>query len=202
MLHFLTWYRTRISQVFGLAFILLFIFSSKVLETTAPYAAGVLFMLGCILVGVATVGRMWCAQYIAGYKDSVLVREGPYSVCRNPLYFFSFLGCIGVGLCTESLVLTGILLVVFMIVYPFIIRSEEAKLQRHFGSAYTAYVQEVPRFFPDFRLYHEPKTYAVSPKVFRHAAFDVLWFIWAVGILECLEGLQEAGIIPLLLQIY
>ena len=75
---FLVTYRTRISQVLGLAFVVLFLVSGKPLEMAAPMLTGILFFLGCLLVGLATAGRMWCAQYIAGYKDGVLVREGPY----------------------------------------------------------------------------------------------------------------------------
>ena len=91
-MYFLAHYRTRISQVIGLLFLFLFMFSQKELDVTAPYVSGILFLVGCLCVGAAMAGRMWCAQYIAGYKNDVLVREGPYSVCRNPLYFFSFLG--------------------------------------------------------------------------------------------------------------
>ena len=100
-MYFLDHYRTRISQVIGILFLFLFMFSQKELDVTAPYVSGILFLVGCLCVGAAMVGRMWCAQYIAGYKNDVLVREGPYSVCRNPLYFFSFLGGIGVGRVTR-----------------------------------------------------------------------------------------------------
>lgn len=199
---FLVTCRTRISQILGLAFVVLFLVSGKPLEMAAPMLTGILFFLGCLLVGLATAGRMWCAQYIAGYKDGVLVREGPYSVCRNPLYFFSFLGCAGVGLCTESLSLAAMLIMGFAVIYPVIIRSEEQKLLRLFGKPYEEYLADVPRFIPDRSLYHEPKEYTVKPKVFRKAAFDVLWFIGVVGILECLEAIQSTGVIPQLLQLY
>lgn len=198
----ITTYRPRISQAFGLAFILLHVFSAKGLVIAAPALTGFLFFLGCLCVGLAMAGQLWCAQYIAGYKNGVLVREGPYSICRNPLYFFSFIGAVGVGLCTESLMLTLLLIAAFAVMYPLTIRNEEATLSRIFGSEYEQYVAEVPRFFPNLKLYHEPKEYMVKPKVFRHAAGDVLWFVGVVGILECLEGLQTAGLIPLLLQIY
>jgi protein-S-isoprenylcysteine O-methyltransferase Ste14 len=63
-----------------------------------------MFLLGCLMVGLATIVRVWCALYIAGYKDDVLVTEGPYSICSNPLYFFNFLEGTGVGFCSESLI--------------------------------------------------------------------------------------------------
>lgn len=202
MTRFLTDYRTRISQFVGALFVLLYTVSGKLLPAEHAALSGALFLLDCILVGAGAVGRIWCAQYIAGYKNGVLVREGPYSICRNPLYFFSLLGCIGVGLCTESLVLTLLLGALYALEYPLVIRSEEARLSRLFGAEYGQYVREVPRFLPDLSLYHEPVDYVVKPKVFRHAVRDVMWFIFAVGILECIEGIQEAGLIPALLQLY
>lgn len=161
-----------------------------------------MFLLGCILVGTGMIGRLWCAQYIAGYKDNKLVREGPYSMCRNPLYFFSFLGGIGVGFCTESIVLTAVILLFFVLVYPGVISSEEHKLSGLFGSDYAAYLREVPRFFPNFHLFHEPLHYTVNPKVFRQAARDVLWFIWAVGIFAAIEGAKLSGLIPALWNLF
>lgn len=201
-MHFLTTYRTRISQAGGLLFLFLCMFSQKELDLSNPFLTGVLFLLGCICVGFAVVGRLWCAQYIAGYKNDVLVREGPYSLCRNPLYFFSFLGAVGVGLCTESLTLTLLLVVLFVLMYIPVIHSEEVKLLGIFGAPYQKYLQEVPRFLPNLALFHEPKEYMVKPHVFRQAARDVIWFVVAVGALECLEGLQDAGILPMLITLY
>lgn len=83
-----------------------------------------------------------------------------------------------------------------------VIYTEEVRLHRLFGEPYSTYIREVPRFFPKWSLYHEPQEYAVKPKVFRHAAGDVLWFVLAVGILECVEAMQESGLLPQLLSLY
>ena len=91
-------YRTKLSQALAVIFILVFAFSNNALERTYPAIPGVMMLAGCTLVGIATVGRLWCALYIAGYKTDKLITSGPYSMCRNPLYFFSLLGGIGVGL--------------------------------------------------------------------------------------------------------
>ncbi|MDR3163976.1 MAG: isoprenylcysteine carboxylmethyltransferase family protein [Synergistaceae bacterium] len=174
---------------------MVFIFSERKLEQSAHFAAEFMMILGCILVGVATVGRLWCAQYIAGYKADVLVMEGPYSMCRNPLYFFSLLGGIGAGLCTESLVLTLTIAAVFIAIYPVTIRNEETKLSRVFGSVYDGYMRRVPRFFPKISLFSEPAEYVVNPRIFRREIFDAVYFIWVVGFFEFFEGMTELGII-------
>ena len=77
--------------------------SSSAWEIKAPFFNTILFFIGIILVGIASLGRLWCSLYIAGYKTDNLVTEGPYSMCGNPLYFFSFIGALGIGFASETL---------------------------------------------------------------------------------------------------
>src|ERR1041384_3442899 len=53
--------------------------------------------VGIVLIVVCILGRTWCTLYIGGRKIDQFVTEGPYSVSRNPLYFFSILGAAGAG---------------------------------------------------------------------------------------------------------
>ena len=199
---FIARWRTKISQGLGLLFLFVFLFSEKKFETISPLLTGVMFICGCFLVGLATVGRLWCAQYIAGYKTDVLITDGPYSICRNPLYFFSLLGGIGAGLTTESITLAAVIVFVFCLIYPITIRNEERVLLNHFKSGYEAYMRNVPRFIPDFSLFHEPGEYTVKPKVFRREVFDALYFVWIVGLFEFIEILIEIKLIPTLFSLY
>ncbi len=163
---------------------------------------GLLFMVGCVLVGVASIGRLWCSLYICGHKTKDLVTNGPYSMTRNPLYFFSAIGAVGVGLGTETLTVPALLLLLFALAYPSVIFTEERKLRALHGPAYDAYVARTPRFFPRRSALSEPDTYAVDPRRFRRALFDALWFVWLVGLLELAEALREAGAVPRLLTLY
>ncbi|MFA5204873.1 MAG: isoprenylcysteine carboxylmethyltransferase family protein [Lentisphaeria bacterium] len=159
-------------------------------------------LLGYVLVGIGTLGRLWCILYIGGYKSRSLITAGPYSVCRNPLYFFSLLGAVGVGLSTETLTMPAIILVMFAAYYPAVVRNEQNVLRDRHGAEFDAYCQTTPAFFPRWSLLHEPEEWTVHPRVFRRCAFDALWFIWLVGLAELAEGLREAGLLPVLAKLW
>lgn len=155
-----------------------------------------LFTTGCVLVAIGVVGRIWCTLYIAGYKTKTLVTEGPYSICRNPLYFFSFIGGLGVALTTETLVVPAVVAAAFAAYYPLIVRKEEERLAEVHGAEFAAYRQAVPAFIPDLRLLREAETYPVNAVVFRRHISDALWFLWFVALIELVEKFHELDILP------
>jgi hypothetical protein len=161
-----------------------------------------LFCTGLIFVAIASLGRMWCSLYIAGYKDDKLVTEGPYSICRNPLYFFSMVGVIGIGCATETFAFPIVFILLFALYYPFVIKSEEKRLKQLFGVAFDEYTKRVPAFFPRFSTFSEPKEYLVKPAVYRNHIFSALWFVWLVGALEVIEGLREIGLLSSIWSLY
>jgi protein-S-isoprenylcysteine O-methyltransferase Ste14 len=155
--------------------------------------------LGCVII--SAFGRAWTSLYISGYKLDSLIEIGPYSVTRNPLYLFSLIGVIGMGLGSESLVVLALLVVLFSLYYPFIIFQEEKFLEKKHGSAFHVYAGRVPRFFPKMSLYSEPDTYLVNAKNYRRALVDATFFIWIYGALLLIEKMHEIGILPTLLRI-
>ena len=186
-------YRILISRFFALAFLLLVIFTESAQDPSL--VSDFLFLLGLLLVSVATAGRLWCAVYINGYKNRELVVHGPYSITRNPLYFFSLIGFVGVGFATETWTIPLAALVAFAVFYPQVIRKEERFLKSFFGPAFDEYAARTPRFFPDFRLFREPESYVIDTKRFRQSICDVLWFLWLVGLIELTEALHLHEII-------
>jgi protein-S-isoprenylcysteine O-methyltransferase Ste14 len=181
--------RILASRLFVLAFFLAVLATESAHEGTLLSTA--LFLAGLTLVGLATVGRLWCSLYISGYKDAQLITTGPYSVSRNPLYFFSLLGFAGIGFATETFTLGIVLIAATLLAYPAVIRREEEVLSTRFGAAFDEYCARTPRLFPDFGKFVEPDTYAVNPRLFRRTMGDVVWFIWFVGIVELVEALHE-----------
>jgi protein-S-isoprenylcysteine O-methyltransferase Ste14 len=193
--------RLKLSKIFSTLLIILILFSASIWEDR-KLISDALFVAGALLVSIGTVGRLWCSLYISGYKNNALITTGPYSVTRNPLYFFSLLGAVGVGLATETVIVPSIILIAFSLYYPLVIREEEKRLHNIHGKTFDDYCREIPRFFPTFSRFSEPDSYVVKPKVFRKRALNALWFVWILGIFELVEAFHEYGVIPIFLKLY
>jgi protein-S-isoprenylcysteine O-methyltransferase Ste14 len=194
--------RTRLSKLIGGLLLVGAGLTESNWEPQHNTFATFLYALGLVIVSIATSGRIWCSFYLSGHKDSKLTTEGPFSLCRNPLYFFSSLGVIGIGLCTETLTIPVTFALIFAIYYPGIIAREEQRLLHIFGEAYQRYLQDVPRFFPSFRHFREPQTWNASPVLFRKHVINDTIFIWLAAVLELIEALREAGTVPHLLNLW
>jgi protein-S-isoprenylcysteine O-methyltransferase Ste14 len=156
-------------------------------------------VLGVVLMGVAVIGRAWCTLYIGGRKAQEVVRLGPYSVSRNPLYMFSFMAVLGAGMQAGSIVFAIILvLIAFAILRP-VIGREEALLGERFGAEFEAYRREVPRFGPRLSAWKEAEVLQASPSRFWRTVADGSFFFVSVPLLEMLEYVQAAGDLPVLL---
>lgn len=193
--------RIHISRIISIIFLLVILFTSSKWEGIS-LLGDVFFLIGCILVGIGSLGRLWCSLYIAGYKNNTLVTLGPYSISRNPLYLFSMIGVAGVGFATETLLIPFALVVSFLVYYPMVIKGEENRLLEIHGEQFKAYRSETPRFLPKLSLFREPDTYNVNPRVFRKNIFGALWFVWLMGIMELFEAFHDAGVLPILGRIY
>ena len=195
-------YRIILSRL-AAVMVLFFLFTTRSAWETRTEALGILlFFIGIVLVGIASLGRMWCSLYIAGYKDHKLVTDGPYSLCRNPLYFFSMIGLFGIGCTTKTLTFPLVFIVLFALYYPFVIKSEEKRLKKLFGAAFEDYTRRIPPFFPRFSTFSEPEQYVVRPAVYRLHILSALWFVWLVGVLEVIAGLKEMGVLTTFWSIY
>ncbi|MDS1137027.1 methyltransferase family protein [Nitratireductor indicus] len=159
-----------------------------------------LFGLG--LIGIAILGRLWCTLYIGGRKSSELVQDGPYSMTRNPLYFFSSVGAAGVGAQTGSLVMALASAVITVFILSVTMRREALFLRGEFGANYDAYAARVPAFLPKPSLFRDPETLIVLPKRLYRTLSDGLVFFLAMPAFEFVEYLQEHAMLPILFRMY
>jgi protein-S-isoprenylcysteine O-methyltransferase Ste14 len=174
--------------------------------TTSIYPSGetlheMIEWLGIVLIVVCILGRTWSSLYIGGRKIEEFVQTGPYSVMRNPLYFFSFLGAAGVGMQVGSVTLGLFCAVIAWMVFYVVVQQEEQVLAARYGDPYRDYLARVPRFLPNPRLWHDEPTLTIRPPRVVMTFADALVFLLAVPLAELFEHLQDTGAIPVLLRL-
>jgi protein-S-isoprenylcysteine O-methyltransferase Ste14 len=173
------------------------------LLSRSQWAEGGLLHEGLEWVGyfaliLCVLGRVWCAVYIGGRKNQAVVTDGPYSIVRNPLYVFSFFGVLGVGLSTGTITIPALLAALFLIYYAQVVRREERFLADNLGAEYIAYLAKVPRWIPNFRLWHERDEILVRPKFVFLTLRDSAWFFIALPVFELVDVLHDLAIVPVL----
>ncbi|OYX58605.1 MAG: isoprenylcysteine carboxyl methyltransferase [Brevundimonas subvibrioides] len=154
--------------------------------------------VGIAAIVLCIVGRAWCSLYIGGRKKAEIVDRGPYSITRNPLYVFSFLGAFGMGAQTGSATIAGLFLLIAVLVFAATVKREEAWLAQAFGSTYAAYVGRTPRFWPDLSKWRDREVIEVRPRFFLTTLGDGLIMLLAFPLFEGLEHFQTIGWIKVL----
>lgn len=143
-----------------------------------PFASGVLFtrpyalegsfaellidMAGFILFMAGAMFRFWATLYIGGRKGEGLMTIGPYSLCRNPLYFGTFLMLAALVVWLQNFSFAVGALVATWSYLRVTVGSEEHRLRHHFDGEYDDYCRLVPRFLPKLRNYHSPRQILVN----------------------------------------
>jgi len=111
---------------------------------------------------------------------------------------FSFIGAFGIGLVSDNIYILVLLVLIFGLYYPFVIRGEEKNLLRVHGETFDEYRQKTPMLIPRFSLYHDEPTLEIDTRLFRRNFFSVVWFPLIFLILLIIERLHELGVLPVL----
>jgi protein-S-isoprenylcysteine O-methyltransferase Ste14 len=99
---------------------------------------------------VASLGRQW--RIDAGLNpDHQLVRSGPYSLLRHPIYASMLCLLLGTGLVLAPWPLFLSALFIFLIGTEIRIRIEDGLLASHFGEEFAAYKRQVRAYIPWLR---------------------------------------------------
>jgi protein-S-isoprenylcysteine O-methyltransferase Ste14 len=101
--------------------------------------------LGGILSLFGVLLRALAAGHIT--KNSALTTSGPYALTRNPLYVGSIVIAVGFAMAAHSWWIVFGLVLLFLLIYLPVIRSEEAFLETQFLE-FAEYAHRVPRFVP------------------------------------------------------
>jgi protein-S-isoprenylcysteine O-methyltransferase Ste14 len=101
--------------------------------------------VGSVVVAFGLVIRATASGQLR--KNEALVTSGPYSYSRNPLYLGSILIGAGFSIAARSLWIWVLLIVLFVVIYVPVIRSEEEYLRATFPD-FDSYATRVPRLLP------------------------------------------------------
>jgi hypothetical protein len=153
-----------------------------------------------VLLSASAFGRVWVSAYISGRKTVELVTDGPYSMTRNPLYFFTLMAYVGAGLAFEKLTLVFAFVVFFFATHWSTIHAEEAKLRAAFGDQFDEYASRVPRFVPRPGRIEMPEQVTFNPTVFNRAILDCALIMMVFVVAHIIEYAQSAAVVPLLIK--
>lgn len=189
--------RQRHSRLFA-ALLVVFLMFSRPMLVDGSVIRDMFFWLGYVLVLVGAFGRVYCSAYIGGRKNDEVVRHGVFSIVRNPLYVFSFIATVGIGMQSGMLTVLLVLVAAFAMYYPLVVAKEEAFLLHKFGDSYEKYTKEVPRWLPNLKLWNEPEHVDAKPKFIRNTILDALVFFLPFPCFSLIAKLHLLGIIPVL----
>jgi protein-S-isoprenylcysteine O-methyltransferase Ste14 len=122
--------------------------------------------------------RTWSTLYVGSKKLKTLVDQGPYSVCRNPLYVGTFLMSLGCALFVKSALVVGAVIVVIVLYAIGTVPAEEKALLAYHGQPYADYLRRVPRFWPSFAHFGTPTMLDVKVNGVRLEAKRLLVYVW------------------------
>ncbi|MEB2847195.1 methyltransferase family protein [Endobacterium cereale] len=179
----------------GIAFCLLAVTSAP---PAFPLVSAVLELVGTLAIFVAIAGRGWSLLYIGGRKNSELVTTGPYSISRNPLYFFSLLGIAGIGAQTGSVLSMLILVAVAWLAFDMAMRGEDAYLGSRYGIGFDEYKASVPRLLPKLSLWRECDDLPLRSAQAIGSLRDGAVFLGAWAVVELIRIMQTMGLLPAL----
>ena len=82
-----------------------------------------------------------------GQRTSVLMTDGPYRLCRNPMLLGVFVYYLGLQICLSSWRAAAVF-VLFAAVMMVQVNSEEKRLERDFGNDYLTYKAKTRKLIP------------------------------------------------------
>ncbi len=196
------WQRQRINglRLSALLFLPLCILTQPVIAF-GSLGFALMDTVGILLVLVGVFGRFWCIMYIGGRKAALVFQDGPYSISRHPLYLFSTIASVGLGLMLGSLTLAVLIGVIVFLILFYTAAHEEVFLRKEFGSDYDKYAARVPRILPNLSLWKTERVIQSNIKQLRTNFQDGLVFVSFIPISRLIVWSRETldlGLITLL----
>jgi protein-S-isoprenylcysteine O-methyltransferase Ste14 len=152
--------------------------------------------VGVLLIVFGVLLRFWAILYIGDRKNRSVVVDGPYSVCRHPLYLGSTIATFGFGLLTQSIILTLLIGGATFAVLMMTARREERFLRATFGQDYDAYAARVPLLVPRPSLFQTPEYITFSTARLKVNLQDAVVFLSLFPLIELVDYIKLFGFLP------
>jgi protein-S-isoprenylcysteine O-methyltransferase Ste14 len=149
-----------------------------------------------LLAGVGL--RLWSTLHIGARKSRELIRHGPYSMCRNPLYLGTCAIITGAALLFTNPVMMLAILLLFVPATLLAIRMEEAHLEELFGEEYRDYRRQVPRLWPSLRHYAGLDRLEVPSRIIARAAIETSGILLVPLAEDVIQALHSQNWLPAL----
>jgi protein-S-isoprenylcysteine O-methyltransferase Ste14 len=128
-------------------------------------------VLGTVMAALGILIRALASGHVQ--KNLVLTTTGPYSHVRNPLYLGSIIIGIGFAIAARDWWIVVAVILLFVVIYLPVIRSEEAFLRSQFRD-YEAYARRVPSLLPHTLLFRHITTGFSRKLYLRHREYNSL----------------------------
>lgn len=191
-------YRLLISRIFLIIVVFLLLLSDNKVNNWSPAYTWLEFF-GYSLGLVGIIGRIWSSLFIEGFKTKTLITKGPYSLMRNPLYFFSFILLLGFCLFIKSMIIFIVFLIIWILIYRKTMNNEESNLISNHDKDYMIYFNKTPKILPNFNLYRPlNKNEKMNIHIFKveRVLKESFGFLFLFGLIKLIEFLQLNGILP------
>lgn len=157
--------------------------------------------LGWIAFAGGIAMRWWASAYIAGRKGQALFTDGPYSICRNPLYLGTLMMLVGFACFVQSLTFATGALLASLVYLGLTIGDEEYRLLHKFGPAYLAYCHSTPRLLPRPALLKTPQVVEVNIAGLAREFRSATLYLWLPFVGRLLLELRDSRVLPALLHL-
>lgn len=117
------------------------------LSVFIPFKFGTLwFATGTVVFILSLAAFVWAFHSYVAAPAGKTVTGGIYRWSRNPMYFFFFMGMLGVCIASASIWLL-VIMIPFIIATHFTILGEERYCEKTYGKEYMEYKAKTPRYF-------------------------------------------------------
>lgn len=181
-----------------LIFFFLFIEPSWEENLTTELISEFFEILGYLFLMAGLGLRIWATLYIGNRKSKELVTDGPYSLCRNPLYLGTFIIVLGAGLALTNPLMTIFTILVYIPVHVVVGAAEEKHLAEKFAQQYEDYRRSTPAFLPAWKNYHTREDISVSTKAIKRVTLDAALILLIPPGAELVELLHTYHLMPVL----